>query len=47
MSNLASRVTVLTNLVKSRSISAASAVGKRAYATEASPEDYGYCMYFL
>uniref|UniRef100_A0A914QPF0 Cytochrome c oxidase subunit Vb n=2 Tax=Panagrolaimus TaxID=55784 RepID=A0A914QPF0_9BILA len=42
MSQIIGRVAVFAKLAKNRSVSQLAAVATRAYATEASPEDYGY-----
>ena len=47
MASLASRVAIFANLAKNRTVSAVSTLATRTYATEANPEDYGYCKYLV
>lgn len=42
MAQLTARA-IITNLTKSRAVTTTAALAKRTYATEANPEDYGYC----
>lgn len=44
MAQLTAR-TIIANLTKGRVATVTAALSKRGYATEASPEDYGYCKF--